>query len=829
MYMISRKYGGKPQFYNDFMDVDEELKGLIRISHSNVVAWVTKYELNDPSDLSLGSRVYVADLNMPWNFHKVTTFNNMITLLEWDLYGENLLVGDDSGCVSIWSYKEFIFNHWTCVGQVNLLGEYMIAGIFFHSGRKLALNAEKRDSVHYYEKFTYVRYTPTVQVLGGTALDGCLVVTSTGLVVACTMLGDISVPLGDISVPLLTTTESISSVRYKISVVDIAYATNGNLIVATSCGSVRMPVKCYEVSINYTNRKSCSITSRPLAGFFLDTSSLESTNHKWCISHIKFVVKDVTDSLIVVVNSATGGSVIQLWDFAPDDSSCHVGHKFNESALNGDVFKTLTWKCRATYTNDSAVGSIATPKMLMSNAPNAPCYIVLAFKNNKIKALSRSLKEELCYNLNSFWETKDVKKVFSNICVADVDLSWLGNSVVASDNVGNFYVIQVQNAELAGPLNSAHAVTMLEYCLVSGIDFWDVAMSLKSHMLETVCERFSENFNKQLPSVQQHEYGGFLSMKAFLYRLSSNSAQKHSDLLSLLTLYSISVAFKSFIRPPELNNCSGKAPGENLMSYLVESPTVSDMSQLLPNIDCKEFFIDPGVLPSFQQLIQWVAHLALNILGRIPDHHKTSGYDIITDNHALNILREVLVIIRIWGLMKPQCLPVFVKNGNFDGMGTLFRHISRLVQCNQNNEMDENFVDECYLLQNQVIYPTLTLTSLEICDIASPAFYRQSLPLQFVFGCEPDSITYEMETFTLEGSAQTIQNADIIKHVYLGESNPHKIKQCNRCQGKTQIVNYQGKSWAIRSWEDRWIQSCLCGGKWRYIKSSRSPYPIRKL
>jgi mediator of RNA polymerase II transcription subunit 16 len=225
----------------------------------------------------------------------------------------------------------------------------------------------------------------------------------------------------------------------------------------------------------------------------------------------------------------------------------------------------------------------------------------------------------------------------------------------------------------------------------------------------------------------------------------------------------------------------------------------------------------------FSQIIQWVAHLALNILGRVPDHRKTSGYDIVSDNHALNILREVLVISHLWGFMKPQCLPVFMKNGNFSGLATLYRHITRLIQCNQNNEVDENFVDECYLLRNQVFFPTITLTALEINDIASPAFHREPLPMQFTFGCEPDSIPYEIDTFTLDGSSHTIQNTDIIKHIYLGESNPHKMKQCNRCRGKTQMVS-STKSWAIRSWEDRWMRSCLCGGRWRYIGTSRSPY-----
>lgn len=598
LYVTSRKYAGKTQFYNDFMDAGDDVRGLIRVSQSNVVAWVTKYELNDPSDLSLGSRVYVADLNIPWNYHKIVDNDNTISLLEWDSSGEHLLIGDDSGAVSIWTYKDYIFNDWTCVGRINLLGEYMIAGIFFHSGRKMAINPEKRDSVHYYEKFQYARYTPTVQVVGGTPVDGCLVVTSTGLVVAAVMTGEAATPL-------VTSTESVSPVRYKISVVDVAYAKNGNLIVATSCGNHKMPIKCYEISVKYS-KKSCSLVSQPLAGFFLDANSLDG-GQSWRIAQIKFVVKDVTDSMVVVVNGGCG-SVIQMWDFGEG----HVSHVFNE--VGGDVFKTLNWKCLGSLAADSPVVSVATCKSLMSTSPTAACYIMVALQNNKIKALSRSLKEELSYSLDLYWDLKDVRRAFSNICVADVDLSWMANVMLVSDNVGNFYVIQVPQAELNGPLTVAYATTMLEYCLVAGFDFWDVAMSLKPHLLEMVCDRFNDNFMKQLPSTQQLEYGGFLSMKAFLYRLTCNSSQRHSDLMSLLTLYSISVAFKSLLRPMDLSNAS-KGPGESLAVILAE-PQSMDMNSVITNIEPKEFSVDPSLLLSLQQLIQWVAHLALNILGR---------------------------------------------------------------------------------------------------------------------------------------------------------------------------------------------------------------------
>ena len=64
-----------------------------------------------------------------------------------------------------------------------------------------------------------------------------------------------------------------------------------------------------------------------------------------------------------------------------------------------------------------------------------------------------------------------------------------------------------------------YACTLLEYCLVSGLDWWDLLVSLRPSMLEAVCERFTESYNRQQPSVQQFHSAQFLSIKASLYRL----------------------------------------------------------------------------------------------------------------------------------------------------------------------------------------------------------------------------------------------------------------------------------------------------------------------
>jgi hypothetical protein len=73
-----------------------------------------------------------------------------------------------------------------------------------------------------------------------------------------------------------------------------------------------------------------------------------------------------------------------------------------------------------------------------------------------------------------------------------------------------------------GPMTVPYACTLLEYCLVTGLDWWDLLVSLRPSMMDTVCERFTESFNRQLQHVQQFHYVQFLNIKTSLYRCQSS-------------------------------------------------------------------------------------------------------------------------------------------------------------------------------------------------------------------------------------------------------------------------------------------------------------------
>lgn len=125
----------------------------------------------------------------------------------------------------------------------------------------------------------------------------------------------------------------------------------------------------------------------------------------------------------------------------------------------------------------------------------------------------------------------------------------------------------------------------------------------------------------------------------------------------------------------------------------------NDVDKVLMHLEAKEFTVEPSTLQSLQQLIQWVADLALNLLAKLPDSRPSTSksYELLRDVKALNTLRELLVIIRIWGLLRQSCLPVFVRSAeSLDVLALLFRLLSRLVQ--NPNEPDDALIGKCLFI-----------------------------------------------------------------------------------------------------------------------------------
>ncbi|XP_067002981.2 mediator of RNA polymerase II transcription subunit 16 isoform X2 [Anabrus simplex] len=781
---------------------------LCSVSSQNIVAFSTRTELEDVSGKTWGSHVYVADLNTPWHSHKVVSSRACITALEWDLPGEKLLVADTAGSVQIWSFKDHVLNDWICLGTASFPGEHILGAAFFHNGKKISIVAEKKDNFFYNEKFSHLRFAPSVRHFGGRPIEGCLVISTTG------MVGVVVAPQEGQGTPQLSaTSDSLGSTRHRIMAVDICYGKNGHFLVAVSSGSVSLPIQCYRVSVNQSEDK-CVIMSQALPSFFLQSSPANDNQYRQ-VAQLKFVVREDADSLVVAANG-DNGCLVEIWELREKPLPIHKLFQSKSLSSQPEPFKTVLWQHQSHFLSTSNVVCVTTSKI------PPPCYVMVALADGTIHCLYRdSLKQVASTSLNLSSrqdEPPSSKQQKLSIRISHMDMSWLGCVLLATDTLGQLYLYRLLAlSESGGSMTVPHVTTLLEYCLVTGLDWWDLLVSLRPAMIDTVCERFTDNFNHQMPAVQQFHYVQFLNMKTSLYRLTVNGQSKAADLSSLLMLHSVATAFKSLLRPSDLTS-HDKGPAESLAAVMTEA--LADVDKVLLHLEAKEFTVEPSTLQSLQQLIQWVADLALNLLVRLPEQRQTAqkgtGYELLRDHKALNTLRELLVIIRIWGLLRQSCLPVFVRSAeNLDVLALLFKLLSRLVQ--SGTEPDENLLDECCLLPSQVMIPQLNPPA-KFTAVASPALFFQNLPIQLEFGVEPECLFFVPDLSPVEGTMQTEQTVDSIRHIYLGKQ-PLVVKQCCRCGAKAQ-VHSMIRTAAIRAWDQRWARACRCGGHWRIHRYS---------
>lgn len=189
-------------------------------------------------------------------------------------------------------------------------------------------------------------------------------------------------------------------------------------------------------------------------------------------------------------------------------------------------------------------------------------------------------------------------------------------------------------------------------------------------------------------------------------------------------------------------------------------------------------------------------------------------------------MRELLNIFRVWSLLNESCLPVFTRlNENVDVIATLYRLLTR---CLTSDVPDEQLLDECILLPNNILIPQVQL-ALRPIGICSPALFAQPsalhLPVSLNFFRDAPQLRTQIEVPQLDGAVRSPASAriDVVRHIRLGNgfADADNLRTCSRCDSVS-LLQPPVKSSATRAWDQRWLRHCVCGGHWRTCHSLSS-------
>uniref|UniRef100_A0A8C2EX38 Mediator of RNA polymerase II transcription subunit 16 n=1 Tax=Cyprinus carpio TaxID=7962 RepID=A0A8C2EX38_CYPCA len=782
---------------------EEDDKGLDNAFITNIIR---------PVDLS--HMIHVIDTDHPWDVNSINSgHTEVISCLEWDQSGSRLLSADGDGQIKCWGMTEHLVNSWECTQSSSVDGDPIVALSWLHNGVKLALHVEKSGSTNFGEKFSRVKFSPSLTLFGGKPMEGWLAVTVSGLVTVSLLK-----PNGT----LLTASESLCRLRGRVALADIAFTGGGNIVVAATDGSSSSPVQFYKVCVSVVNEK-CRIDTELLPSLFMRCTTDPVRRDKYpAVTHLKFLTRENSEQVLLCASSQMG-SIVECWSLRKE--GLPVNNIFQHRSPVG--------KPRYGYVILSPTSRNIALRCLWLMIILLFSGLALAIHDGSIQLLHRLSLHTMGVFYGSSGSSQRVGEEPAikrqraggpTLHFKALQFSWTSLALVGVDNHGKLHMIRVSPS--MGQLLDMntllrHLLFLLEYCMVTGYDWWDVLLHAQPSMVHNLLEKLHEEYMRQNQALQQVLSTRIVAVKASLCKLSSATAARACDFHAKLLLIAISSTLKSLLRPHVLNT-PDKSPGDRL-SEICAKNTDTDIDKVMINLKTEEFVLDGPPLQSLQQLIQWVGDFVLYLLANLPNQGSIvrPGFGFLRDGASLGMLREMLVMIRIWGLLKPGCLPIYTATSdNQDSMFLLFRLLTKLWLCSRDEshpqDPDETLIDECCLLPSQLLVPSMDW--LPINDgVITKVQSKHPLRLQFgkpytLPGVNPNT---QVEVFRIPAS----QRMDHLRCLHLGISPTEDSKACTRC-GCVTMLRSPNKTNAMRQWEQRWIKNCLCGGLWRRIPST---------
>ena len=426
----------------------------------------------------------------------------------------------------------------------------------------------------------------------------------------------------------------------------------------------------------------------------------------------------------------------------------------------------------------SAVVSLASPASSVLGGSKPGCYIAVGLADGSVQLLLRDglaqiAGVELPRGGNLAWAKAASGSGGSLVTVTICSLAFTatGNCVMATDSLGQLYLYRLSPiSDPGGPSLAPYIVTILEYCLVSGRDWWDLAIAADPGKVEAIAEMVSVNFNRQSVGQQQYFYSRFMAIRSAMFRLSHSSQYKAADTNALLMLKSVNGAFKGLLRSSDTNFLDYSDPCD-MFEMTLASQDEADIELIIQQLIKSGLTRDPGQDPAtvhfLHQLGLWVTTLCLHILAAVPEFksRKGPGYTLVHDGQTLPLLREILTVMRLWTMTRVN---IICLEKELDLTSRLFSMISRLIK----KPDDESLMDECLMLPHKVMIPPLDTLHTSRGVLSSLANLRGS-PLTFTFGTEPN-LPISYQTPFIEGLSYTDdKNTDFyydsLQKLFLGE------------------------------------------------------------
>ncbi|XP_075988433.1 mediator complex subunit 16 [Anticarsia gemmatalis] len=377
--------------------------------------------------------------------------------------------------------------------------------------------------------------------------------------------------------------------------------------------------------------------------------------------------------------------------------------------------------------------------------------------------------------------------------VSYVELSALGGVAVAIDTHAQLHVYKLPQpwADIPTPMAVQHATSLLEYALVSGIDYLDVLIAMKPSVIEPVYERVTETFQRQPAAFQQYYFHSWLKLRIALCRQIPSAQSSVSWLTCLAALQAAWACAAVALRPDD------KPDDKPLAALLDEHSHDHDKSLLALEAKC-DTTSEAAALAPLRLTLQRVIDIALTALLSLCQHQHQHlmhhSYELWADPAAVQLLRKLCAVSRLAGRAAEP----------------LLRVLARLAQP---STPKPDLIEECATLTS-VWSGARVWESLPRCSVAAP--HGKPHPLYLEYGVEPEGLRFTPEPPAYAQCDTTPGHyMDSIRYMYLGGGWwPARWRQCGRCGARALCAAQPARHALQRACDARFLPTCRCGGKW---------------
>ena len=274
---------------------------------------------------------------------------------------------------------------------------------------------------------------------------------------------------------------SLFAQRSHIHLADIAFNYDGTITVASTDGLLLSPILCSQVSLQLKDNE-CVISVKSCPSFCLNSQTDSSfIVDQTKITHLQFLSRESDNNLLVGVGDKMR-SRIELWQISSQKVFVH--RHFVPNLSDQPYYTTSKWTYQDDIKYPGTAASLACPQLpIVGNATETSPfqYIAIAYHDGTLRLVNRhNLQIMTMANLDTtiLGEGVKQKKVVPYLCHICQSLS--GCVLAGVDQLGCMYVMQMVNTR--DPMTQVvpqYLVSLLEYCLITGSDWWDVVAVIK--------------------------------------------------------------------------------------------------------------------------------------------------------------------------------------------------------------------------------------------------------------------------------------------------------------------------------------------------------------